>query len=429
MSTLVEGATRRLALAAFLFGASITSTARAHGTFPSAERVAFDPDDPAFVVVQTSFGMVVTDDAGVTWSWICADVLHALPTEDPRIAVARGGAILAGSFTGLRRGEGRGCSWTSSVELADQVVIDLDRDPAQDDAFVAVTSTGGVPNGVLRSVDGGVHWAPTGVPLGEVLFESIRVAPSEPTRVLLVGAIPPRPPVERQAFVYVSSDAAASFERVAFSELAPRENIHLLAIDPENPDRAYLRATTGNASGASSSTPPDSPERLFRTDDGGRTWQLVLEAPEIGALAFHRGQVFAGGRFGTGLLRSTDGHRFEPIASYAVSCLAARGVELWVCANQYVDGFAVGVSRDGGAAFASALDFDQVRHAHACGATDETTLVCGPLEPTLETTLRPGGGARPGCAVGRGTPSNLMALLAAAAACAAGARRASRPRR
>jgi photosystem II stability/assembly factor-like uncharacterized protein len=74
--------------------------------------------------------------------------------------------------------------------------------------------------------------------------------------------------------VYRSTDGGAKFTHVG---LAQTHDIPALAIDPRNPDVAYV-AALGHLWGAN-------PERgLFRTGDGGRSWQHVLKVDgDVGA--------------------------------------------------------------------------------------------------------------------------------------------------
>ena len=57
------------ALAALAIAAP--ARARADGAFPAGEAVLVPADRPQEIILATNFGIVITDDAGQTWSWSC----------------------------------------------------------------------------------------------------------------------------------------------------------------------------------------------------------------------------------------------------------------------------------------------------------------------------------------------------------------------
>ena len=45
--------------------------ARANGRFPAANQLAHSPTDPKLFVLRTTFGILVSHDAGASWDWVC----------------------------------------------------------------------------------------------------------------------------------------------------------------------------------------------------------------------------------------------------------------------------------------------------------------------------------------------------------------------
>ena len=78
--------------------------ALANGRFPSAQQLALSPPggDPNLVVLRTTFGIVVSRDAGKSWSWICERALGFTGEWDPPLAVTKDGRIWVGLSDGLR---------------------------------------------------------------------------------------------------------------------------------------------------------------------------------------------------------------------------------------------------------------------------------------------------------------------------------------
>src|SRR5579862_1537698 len=45
--------------------------ARANGRLPAGHQLVVSPSDPSYFVMETAFGILVSHDAGASWSWIC----------------------------------------------------------------------------------------------------------------------------------------------------------------------------------------------------------------------------------------------------------------------------------------------------------------------------------------------------------------------
>jgi len=141
----------------------------------------------------------------------------------------------------------------------------------------SVTGVGSQPNtfymgvasgGVWKTTDAGATWFPISdgkIPVGSI--GSIEVAQSDPNIVYVgTGSDGVRSNVSIGRGVYKSTDAGATW---MFSGLRDVGQIGALRVHPTNPDIAYLSAT-GNP------FMPNSERGIFRTRDGGKSWQKVL---------------------------------------------------------------------------------------------------------------------------------------------------------
>src|SRR5262245_59323651 len=146
-----------------------------------------------------------------------------------------------------------------------------------------VTAVAGVPSnpqlyymdtagGVWRTSDAGGRWEPiTDGQIGVGSIGAIAVADSNPSIIYVgTGSACPRGNVTNGDGIYKSTDAGKTWQRVGLEKagLIGRIRIH-----PSNPDIVVV-AAVGNIFGPN-------PERgVFRTADGGKTWQHVLKISE-----------------------------------------------------------------------------------------------------------------------------------------------------
>lgn len=356
----------RFALLAFL----LPSIALAHGRPTQVQRIAFDPNDPDRVVLQTTFGVVVTHDAGLTWHWVCAAAFGADPTrEEPDVAIVEDGSLVLSTFDGIAIVSPDLC--TSSFPpgaASDAYVLDL---ALESPAIVwGLVSSSPEPDVVVRSDDAGATWNVIGAPIDGVLAERIVIAPSD-DRVYVSGAIPESAENPRQLFLLGSRDAAQTFAtRTELTALEGERLPHVLAVDPTNPDRVFVRMER--------SVIDARPERILVSDDGGATFDVLFELPSASAFEISAdGRTIWIGSPTDGLWIARDGAAmFEQISTLHVVCAQRRDAELWLCLDQREDGFALGRSLDGGMTVEEVLEITDVTELPSCGECDATEAVC-----------------------------------------------------
>ncbi len=136
----------------------------------------------------------------------------------------------------------------------------------------------GVNNGgVWKTDDAGRTWTPIfdGQPTGSV--GAIAVAPSNP-EILYVGSGEglQRPDLSTGDGVYKSTDGGKTWKNMG---LRDGQQISAIIVDPKDPNRVYV-AVLGHPYG------PNAERGIFRTTDGGNTWQKVFYKDEnTGAVA------------------------------------------------------------------------------------------------------------------------------------------------
>ena len=222
------------ATAAALALGMLTEPSLANGRFPAAQFVTVGPGEASDVIVlRTTFGLVVSVDAGRTWQWLCEDLFDygQVTIWDPRLALGSRGMdgvpLLVGIPTGLMRTLDR-CTATRVPEMAEEFTGDVTTS-ADGRRVFWVASNGTGRNRVAASMDGGRTFTFRGAGPEGLLFETIEVAGTDARRVYLTGVTSVG---ERRVLFYRSEDGGETLEE--------------LPIDLRGGVSAFLAARTGN---------------------------------------------------------------------------------------------------------------------------------------------------------------------------------------
>ncbi|MDP2529102.1 MAG: hypothetical protein Q8W51_05145 [Candidatus Palauibacterales bacterium] len=130
---------------------------------------------------------------------------------------------------------------------------------------------GAVVGGVWKTTDAGGHWRPVfdGQPIASI--GAIAVAPSDPNVIYVgTGEPDPRGDISFGDGVYKSTDGGKTWTNVG---LRDTRHIGDIVVDPRDPDVVYV-AALGHMFG------PNEQRGVFRSTDGGKTWEKVLYRDE-----------------------------------------------------------------------------------------------------------------------------------------------------
>lgn len=127
---------------------------------------------------------------------------------------------------------------------------------------------GAAGGGVWKTYDAGIYWQN----ISDAYFKTsavgaMVVAPSDPNVIYVgMGEIDTHPNIEAGDGVYKSTDAGKTWVNVGLRET---QHIGQIVVDPHDPNLVYVSAL-GHEFGPN-------PERgVFRSKDGGKTWQKIL---------------------------------------------------------------------------------------------------------------------------------------------------------
>ena len=331
-------------------------------------------------IVRTNRGLILENPGDGSFRIVCNDAFEASLVEVPPLAVTTQGSLLLGTYaTGLVLSSPDSCNFDA---LPDRFTalhpIDVETDP-QGGFFAAVLPRDGGSAELLQSSDEGRTVVSLATLPGAP--SALEVAPSDGSRLYVSSTLAE----ENLSFgrLLSSHDAGQTFTE-AEVELDPSElRVFLLAVDPNQPDRVFLRTQSRDGI---------TPERLLRSDDGGGTFDTALSVPgPISAAVQTDGTVWLGGA--EGLYRSRDGGQsFAPVEGVdlsRVTCLAARDERLYACGYSAGE-FGVMVSADGGESFEWFLRFPWVTARLDCPEDSDEGMSCAiPFLDWSEEQLEP----------------------------------------
>lgn len=319
--------------------ASVAAPVLANGRLPGAGQIARDPDHPPLAAVRTTFGVLLTQDGGQSWRWVCESGATYADVTDPFLLYSDGRLLLATSSGVAAATDPCNFAHVDGI-FGERPAIDLTRRAADPATVWALTQDTAGPR-VSRSLNGGASWADVGGPLPGApsdtlapFAQTLDVAPSDPQRLYATGRVQQ----QQQSVLWRSNDGGLTWQlRVLAGAGAPAD--FLGAIDPQDAERLYLRRWS-EAGGS-----------VWTSPDGGTSWQ----------------QLWAGDRLPAGLALSPDGKQLavatparasdkspgdlwrielpsgkaEHLPGLGGTCLTWTTDGLWQCGAESLDGFTV----------------------------------------------------------------------------------------
>ncbi len=226
-------------------------------------------------------GVFFSDDDGANWQELAEsqqqDAPPRAPVPEGRAVLSfasGGGSIFVGTTDGVIRSGDLGLSWAPSDSLDNEgigtpKIHDLAINPADGTVYAATE------DGLYAANDGA--WKRLGAGTLDLPVLAVTFAPSD-GRMLYAGTF--------HKGVYVSKDAGATWS-AAQGDLGGRASVAGLAVDPRNPQNVFARVSF---------------ERIYKSPDGGESWHTVWtgmsDETEVETIAIDPGNpliMYAGG--------------------------------------------------------------------------------------------------------------------------------------
>ena len=380
---------RCVVLASLLLG----GVAFANGRPPLTNGVTFRPGDARGVYLRTTFGLLISHD-DCSYRWVCEQNIGYAGMFDPKYAVATDGTIFATTYAGLRVSRDNGCSFTTATagqpvgtpgRIADAWIDNIDLGPTGE--IWVTTADSGKPNDVYSSTDNGATFTSRNRNSPTVWWKSVKVAPSDPTRIYITGyeVASTSPdggaPVPR-AHLSRSDDGGDHWQESPLTgvELGPTATSYVVAVHPSDANTLYYLSEAA--------TPP-SGDKLYRSTDGGATLQLVLSSPnKIKDVLVADATHVLVGLGGAGSFESTDGGAtFTPLGNWQdpesrppqLNCLGKRGDALFGCGANWVPDYKALARSTDGATWQKSFRFVEIAGTLDCPAGTPERDLCEPL--------------------------------------------------
>ncbi len=335
---------------------------RANGAFPDSLSILTPAQLPNETLLATNFGLVMSFDHDQTWIWSCEQPLNSFATLY-QMGPPPKNRIFA-ITTGVIYTDDSSCNWNAASGAGS--AADAFADPTNPSrVFAVVTSTVGDAGSVYTAVES----SDGGTTFGELRYTAaagdhitgVEISRSDPQTVYLTltsgTAYAPKVAVTTNGGTsWTLHDLTASLPTGTYS-------IRLVAIDPSNPLKLFLRI--GGPSG----------QALAVSQDGGASATTPLTFPGGAFNAFARldsGALIAAGVVGTANVayRSINGGTsFDalPAVPFTFKGLSARGTKLYAALSNVTDPYAIETSDDEGTSWQPLMRFNRDVDAGATG--------------------------------------------------------------
>lgn len=328
------------------------------------------------ITFRTTFGLLVSDDDGGTFRWLCEGALFSAPefgpSIDPSVEIDARGRTVFGFLYGLRAWSPGRCGLEEDVPLRGRQVLDLTT-TADRRVIYGIETPLDAPQWILRGDSEGTAFTRRGQGINNVRLATVDVSPADPQRLFLSGldATLDTPLLLR------SDDGGETVRAVDVPTSALGEDAFIAAMHPTDPDALWVRTFVGLGS------------TLVRIRDGGRDTATVARTADrmLGFARSADARTVWYGSLNGGLHRSDDGgDTFAQVNTLRVLCLAMHDNTLWACSDWLRGPFALGRSTDGGRSFTPVLQFRDIAGPVACAAEGDDA--CEGRWPGLLTSLQ-----------------------------------------
>jgi MYXO-CTERM domain-containing protein len=364
----------RIALAGLLV-LGLATSARANGRDPYTSTITFRAGNEQHIVAGMTFGVLLSQDGGASWQWMCETAVGYGGMYDPDYVYTGSGAIFATTFDGLKVMRD-GCNF---VATPPGMTFVSKTELGPDGAIYFTAADGNVGDSkIYKSTNDGISF-PTSANPGQAgdWWSSLATAPSNANRLYVTGyRLDLSNP--KVFLLYTSADGGASFTPMTMNGIdtySPNSVIELVGVDasdqPNSDQTVYVKVTFETGSDGDS---------IYKSTNAGQTWTKLLSKKSNFGLAFlarKGGGCVAGTReLGAWYSQNCDTSWTELTNAPHIGCLYENSAgEVWACTQNYAspqlgissDGYGIMKSTDL-ATWTGVLKYQDIQSPVACAA-------------------------------------------------------------
>jgi hypothetical protein len=357
-------------LAAWVILGLAPGRARADGAFPNSQGLLLPADRPNELALATNFGIVLSEDAGQTWTYSCEQASNGSAAGQYQIGPPPRDRVFAMSDTALIYTDDRACGWSKAQGmLAGKAPFDYFPDPSNADRVWAVRGPDTAVSSytVVESTDGGATFGVVRftAAAGD-LITGVELARSDP-HTAYVSLRSGSSFIPKLA---VTSNGGTTWNTRDLSTQFASSSIRIVSVDPTTAAKIFLRVSTTTSTASS--------DGIALSLDGGATFvtPAPLTVPDGVLTSFVRlpsGTLLVGGvHVVTDMIyRSSDGGlTFAGTnAPTVVLALGQREGHVYLASSNdpaTPGSYAVGESTDEGMSWHALMSFDQIQAISAC---------------------------------------------------------------
>ncbi|HUS29333.1 MAG TPA: sialidase family protein [Kofleriaceae bacterium] len=358
---------------AVLFLTALASAAQANGRDPYTVTIHFKRGAENNIISGMTFGLVISHDGGTTWEWMCEKAIGYGGMWDPDYEYTSSDAIFATTFDGLSVMRNR-CDFAST--MFGTTFVSRITEASNGTLYVAASDSTIGDSKIYKSTDNGMTFPTSTTPPGGIAgdwWQSIEVAPSDPTRVYLTGyrlvmkctansgnagaactanamctnggMCEP----QKEFLLYKSVDSGANYTAISKTGIgttSSNSTIDIVGISPTDPNTLYVKVTFETGS---------SGDTVYRSTNGGTNWTPILSKDSKFGLSFlvrYDGTCVAGTRE-LGAWKSADcataaTPTWTPLTTAPhIGCLYENSAhEVWAC-TQMMASVQLNIDADG----------------------------------------------------------------------------------
>jgi MYXO-CTERM domain-containing protein len=347
-------------LAALLVSAPLL----ANGRFPEAQKLIEDPRDPNRLLLAGTYGLLVSQDRGQNWYYLCEEAFALELIEgDPLLELLPNGEMLAGLIATLNRSTDCGCTWSTRLAQPETVVLrDITVEKSGDRAAIALTRDVGANPEVFslhESKDAGQTWTKLAdLPADVEEAFTVDSAPSDASRIYVSALMK-----SGSGALLVSTNRGAAWQARTMAGADINNQAYIAAVHPTKPDTVFIRTNGWDDESLAN-------DALFYTDNAGQSFvELIRHAgklfgfalsPDASTVLAGYGDPYQAASFVNtdelGIYKAPIGQKLTTrIFAGAISCLTWTSRGVYACHAEEHPDFMI----DFGLGFAPNADFTE----------------------------------------------------------------------